>query len=130
MSKGCSHEPALYQSQRRISIGDFVSTRMNTYSQIPKEEPMPNLGSHNMAEMKPDQTSTAADGRSTNVDSQTTPEKNDKKVMCSQYDYHRSLEFKSIYEKSCNLAKIYNGSCISLNSYSNCKGRNSIRFNC
>lgn len=28
MKKGDSHEPEMYQSQRKVSIGDFVSTRM------------------------------------------------------------------------------------------------------
>lgn len=28
MKKGNSHEPEMYQSQRKVSIGDFVSTRM------------------------------------------------------------------------------------------------------
>jgi hypothetical protein len=36
----------------------------------------------------------------------------------------------SILEKAEALAKIYGGKCLSQTSLSNCKGRNSIRFNC
>lgn len=49
-----------------------------------------------------------------------------------QKKYSPSLkqDFRKLLEKSESLAKIFGGQCISHNSFSNCKGRNSIRFNC
>ena len=49
-----------------------------------------------------------------------------------QKKYNPSLkhDFRKLLEKSESLAKIFGGQCISHNSFSNCKGRNSIRFNC
>jgi hypothetical protein len=111
-----SHDATLYKSQRKISISDFPSFK--------------NFNSIN---------SSILDSKSTQVDSEA-PQYDQKKSSTaelsfdsnsrfSQFDFKKP-EFSRIFQKAQALAKIYNGHCMSQSSFSNCKGHNSIRFNC
>jgi len=101
MKKGESHDPELYQSQRKISIGDFVSTRMSKPD---------HFAEFDYPAKKVEKQAESNGGRSTKVSSMETDTHS-----ASFYDNLRQQEFNKIFEKSKNLAKIYNGCCISEN---------------
>ena len=115
MRVATSHETALYQTQRKISISDFPSFK--------------NFNCINNSN---------ADSKSTQVDSEVQYDQKktstaelsfDSNSRFAQFDYKKP-EFTRIFAKAQALAKIYNGHCMSQSSFSNCKGHNSIRFNC
>lgn len=115
MKAASSHEAALYQSQRKISISDFPSFK--------------NFNSINNSN---------ADSKSTQVDSEV--QNDSKKTSNAEFSFesnsrfanfdYKMPDFNRIFSKAQALAKIYNGHCMSQSSFSNCKGHNSIRFNC
>jgi hypothetical protein len=104
ISKGDSHHPEIYQGTRKVSISNFVSSRFSE-----KQEKC----SHDHDQ-----------GGSLFGEPEVSQIRHEKRYHLPKQD------FKKVLQKSEALAKIFGGQCISQNSFSNCKGMNSIRFNC
>ena len=89
---------------RKISISDYVAPRINHTQSLPVEE--------------------------AHCCSQDTIPRIEQEIQRKKQTEFNSPGLSAILEKADLLAQVFGGKCLSTNSLSNCKGKNSIRFNC
>lgn len=89
---------------RKISISDYVAPRVNLANSQPADEVL-SCSHESSTRVIPD-------------------------CQRKRHADFNSPGLSAVLEKADSLAQIFGGKCLSTNSLSNCKGKNSIRFNC